>query len=78
MSDAMPRRRARLIVEVDLDPVPGWGNDPNDWVDVLTSRMSESWYHPTVRLDCVIEPERSIDGWVEAMVSRLVDRPATQ
>ena len=46
-------RRIRLIVEVNLDPVPGWGNDPEDY-RALTQRLlddSIGHYKPTVTIE---------------------------
>lgn len=28
----MKRERITILVEVDTDPVPGWGHDPDDYV----------------------------------------------
>jgi hypothetical protein len=50
----MPRRRVRIVIEVDLDPVPGWGDNPEDWQRLIESRMTEHWYHPVVTVDRVI------------------------
>lgn len=47
------RKRTRLIVEVDLDPVPGWGNTPEDY-RALTQRLLDDaidHYNPTVSCD---------------------------
>jgi len=47
------RKRARLVIEVDLDPVPGWGNTPEDY-RALTQRLLDDaigHYHPTVTCD---------------------------
>lgn len=46
------RRRVRLIVEADLDPVPGWGDNAEDW-QALTQRLLDNavgHYHPTVTI----------------------------
>ena len=47
------KRRIRLVVEVDLDPVPGWGNVPEDY-RALTQRLldqSIGHYNPTVTIE---------------------------
>lgn len=46
----MKRVRAAIIVEVDLDPVPGWGNSVEDYVALIQRQLDESipWYHPNV------------------------------
>lgn len=56
MSDlvsAFPRTRTRIFVEIDLDPVPGWGHNPTDHVQYVTDLLERSvpHYHPTVELD---------------------------
>ena len=46
-------RRVRLVVEVNLDPVPGWGNDPEDY-RALTQRLLDDsipHYKPIVTID---------------------------
>ena len=53
MSRLFPRRRVRLVVEVDLDPVPGWGNDPEHYVALTQRLLSDAinHYHPVVEFD---------------------------
>ena len=48
----MKRQRARLIVEVDLDPMPGWGNEVSDWQAHLQQDLNSraSHYNPVVRV----------------------------
>ena len=48
----MKRERIQILVEVDTDPVPGWGNDPNDYVKHLEYLLSQSipHYNPVVTL----------------------------
>lgn len=45
------KRRSRLLVEIDLDPVPGWGNEPEDHVRLVQRLLDDavSHYNPTVR-----------------------------
>lgn len=53
MARVFPKRRIRLVVEVDLDPVPGWGNDPEDY-RALTQRLLDDaigHYKPTVTIE---------------------------
>lgn len=47
-----PRKKARLVVEVDLDPVAGWGNDPEDWRAMLQHYLDYAvpHYNPSVVL----------------------------
>lgn len=54
----MNRKRARIIVEVDLDPVYGTFHEAEDHVKVIQRHLNDmyEWYHPTVKLDTVIEP----------------------
>lgn len=48
----MKRERITIIVEVDTDPVPGWGNDPNDYVNHLQHMLNQTipHYNPVVTL----------------------------
>lgn len=48
----MERKRIRLIVEVDLDPVPGIMSTPVSAQSVIHSILSEriSHYNPTISL----------------------------
>ena len=53
MARLFPKRRIRLTVEVNLDPVPGWGNVAEDY-RALTQRLlddSIGHYHPTVTIE---------------------------
>lgn len=52
MTGLLTRRRSRLVVEIDLDPVPGWGNGPDDHVALLTRLLHNSvpHYNPTVEV----------------------------
>lgn len=45
--------RIRIIVEVNTDAVPGWGNNPQDFVDLLQRQLDSSiqHYEPTVTLE---------------------------
>ena len=56
-----PRKRARLVVEVDLDPVLGWGHSVDDWQRDLQRHLDDAagHYHPTVTVDSVIPPGES-------------------
>lgn len=44
------RRRSRLVVEIDLDPVPGWGSTSCDHRNLLEQLLDQSvpHYNPTV------------------------------
>lgn len=47
------KTRIRLVVEVNLDPVPGWGNGPEDY-RALTQRLLDNaipHYKPTVTIE---------------------------
>jgi len=47
------RKRVLLLVQVDLDPVPGWGNTAEDY-RALTQRLLDDaigHYNPTVTCD---------------------------
>jgi hypothetical protein len=55
------KRRVRLVVEVDLDPVPGWGNDPDDHRVLMQHLLDVSigHYSPTVTIESVTVPHRA-------------------
>lgn len=36
----MTRNRIQILVEVDTDPVPGWGNDPQDYVTHVQNMLN--------------------------------------
>jgi hypothetical protein len=44
------RQRAKLLVEVDLDPVPGWGHGVEDWQALLQRSLTQlaPHYNPVV------------------------------
>ena len=46
----MKKRRVRFFVELDLDPVPGFNHEPQDYSDRLRWRLEHeiAWYRPTV------------------------------
>lgn len=54
------RSRVRLIVEVDLDPVPGFGHEPESWRLALERRLDTMarFYRPTVVVERVVEVTR--------------------
>lgn len=45
-----PRRRAAFVIEVDLDPIPGFGHTPETWRTWLERTLSygAEHYRPTV------------------------------
>jgi hypothetical protein len=44
------KRRSRLIVEINLDPVPGWGDNAEDHRALVQRLLDDAvgHYHPTV------------------------------
>lgn len=52
VSGIFPRRRSTLKVSIDLDPVPGWGNDPTDHRELVQSLLDQrvGHYNPTVEI----------------------------
>lgn len=67
MGRLFPRRRARLVVEVDLDPAPGWGH-PMSADDEQTHReVAES-------MTGLWQAERERADRLEAMCDRLAER----
>lgn len=47
------KRRSRLVVEIDLDPVPGWGDNAEDHRALVQRHLDDAvpHYHPTVTID---------------------------
>lgn len=45
----MMKRRAEIVIKymVDLDSVPGWGYDPNDWVRLATESVVRQKHYNT-------------------------------
>lgn len=45
-------KRIQILVEVNMDPVPGWGNDPFDYVKLIEKMLSDRipHYNPVVTL----------------------------
>lgn len=48
----MRRNRIQILVEVNTDPVPGWGNDPHDYVKHIERLLNDTipHYKPVVTL----------------------------
>ncbi len=48
----MKRKRVRLIIEVDIDPIPGGCDSAEWWLEHVRYEWQSScpWYHPTVEL----------------------------
>ncbi len=45
----MKRKQAVIEVKILLDPIPGWGHNPEDYVKLLLNAIPE-WYKPEVKL----------------------------
>ena len=45
--------RARIIVEVNTDAIPGWGAHPQDFADLIQRKLDETvpHYEPKVYVD---------------------------
>ena len=45
-------RKSVIEVRIRLDPIPGWGHDPEDHVKMLQNYLDSAvpWYKPEVRL----------------------------
>jgi len=52
MARLFPRKRSRLVVEIDLDPVPGWGNNAEDHRALVQRLLDDAvgHYHPHVEV----------------------------
>lgn len=48
----MQGKRIKIEVEVNLDQVPGWGYDPQDFVKLIEKHLNQAvpHYMPKVRL----------------------------
>lgn len=47
------RQRVRLVVEAELDEVPGWGHQPEDWQVFLQRALEQlvGHYNPVVTIE---------------------------
>lgn len=47
------RVKIMVEIEVNLDSVPGWGDNSQDFVNSLSRMVTDSWihYHPVVKVD---------------------------
>ena len=47
----MQGKRIKIEVTVDMDPVPGWGNTPGDWVAMIQTNLDDRvpHYNPEVK-----------------------------
>ena len=50
MAAIFPRRQVTLTVTIDIDPVPGWGDNPEDYRALTQKLLTDSigHYNPTV------------------------------
>lgn len=50
--DLLRRRRSTLTVTIDLDPVPGWGNEAEDHRALVQRLLDDAvgHYHPHVEI----------------------------
>lgn len=72
------RKRSKLIVEIDLDPVPGWGHDPQSHQHLLQKFLNQtiSHYNPTVTVICE-NCGRDHEGATHRCYFSLPDPPGT-
>ena len=44
--------KAVIEVKVDIDPIPGWGNNPKDYAELIQKHLNQTipHYNPEVRL----------------------------
>jgi hypothetical protein len=56
----------RLIVEADLDPVPGWGDTADDWQAFVQRHLSYAvaHYNPTVE---IAEDQAAVEDATDAL-----------
>ncbi|WP_028637738.1 hypothetical protein [Nocardioides sp. URHA0032] len=57
MARLFPRRRSHLVVEIDLDPVPGWGNNPDDHRALVQRLLDEAVGHYNPIVEIATSPE---------------------
>jgi hypothetical protein len=57
-------QRIQILVEVYTDQVPGWGNEPKDFVELIERNLSEQipHYNPVVTL-LPTDDWKDIDEW---------------
>ena len=55
MAAIFPRRKVTLVVTIDLDPVPGWGDNPDDYRALTQKLLTDSigHYNPSVTIEGV-------------------------
>lgn len=63
----MNRQRITLLVEVDLDPVPGWGHIPSDMEYVLRRHLDDTIPHYNPKVG-VLDLERALRLYAAMMV----------
>lgn len=58
----MSRRvQITLTFSADLDWIPGWGHEPEDWVELIQSElMRNGHYHPAVEIQKVSIPPSTL------------------
>lgn len=57
----MRRTRVRFSVELDLDPVPGFNHDVQDFAQRTGAQLERSipWYRPSVSRAEIVAPEEA-------------------
>ena len=52
----MKYKKSVIEVRIRLDPIPGWGHEPEDHVKMLQSLLNSAcpWYKPEVKLKRVV------------------------
>ena len=52
----MKYRKSVIEVRIRIDPIPGWGHEPEDHVKMLQHLLNNSipWYEPEVKLKRVV------------------------
>lgn len=53
IEDFFSKKRSSLLVEIDIDPVPGWGDNAEDHRALVQRLLDDAigHYHPTVTIN---------------------------
>ena len=76
-----PRKRSVLLVTIELDGVPGWGNDPQDHAEHVEELLNRSisHYFPKVQVLGTQEPTdaewQSWENYVYDRTEKITGQP---
>lgn len=76
----MARERITILVEVDIDPEPGWGHDPDNYVKYIENFLLTAipHYKPTVKLESETDNPTAVNSnYVRRMIGALRITPCS-